>query len=205
MSPGARARPGTPDDPGERPASISETELVERLQKGQPWACHQLVSQYQNRLLKLVYGITLDPEDSREIVQDIFVKAIKNIREFRREAKLWTWLRRIAVHECLNWKKRWKRRFRWHHRSLETDLEPGSWDESGHEPDPEASLREKQAHARLMKGVAQLSEPLRLVFVLKTFEDLSYEEIAKELKISRGTVSSRLYHARNQLLEAMEK
>ncbi|WP_022664572.1 RNA polymerase sigma factor [Desulfospira joergensenii] len=199
---------GTAGEDQEGPApgpGNPETGLVEGLKKGRQAACNQLVKEYQGRLLKLVYGITLDMEDSREIVQDVFVKAIRNIRGFRQESRLWGWIRKIAVNECLNWKRRWKRRFRWHHRSLEPDQESGFPDESGTRPDPESSLREKQAQDRLMKAVARLSQPLRVVFVLKAFEDLSYEEIGRSLNISRGTVSSRLYHARKQIMEAMEK
>jgi len=94
---------------------IDEPDLVKRLKKGQPWAFNILVARYQSRLLKIAYGITLDREDSLEIVQDVFISAFKNIQTFRQEASLATWLRKITINQCLNWKRKWKRRFKWSH------------------------------------------------------------------------------------------
>ena len=96
-------------------AEINEQDLVERLKKGQQWAFNVLVNQYQDRLLKIAYGITLDREDSLEIVQDVFVSVYKNIQSFRQDSSLATWLRKITINQCLNWKRKWKRRFKWNH------------------------------------------------------------------------------------------
>ena len=90
--------------------SISEEQLVERLKKGQEWAFNILVEQYQARLMKIAYGITLDREDSLEIVQDVFVNVFRHIKNFRQESGLATWLRKITVNQCLNWKRKWKRK-----------------------------------------------------------------------------------------------
>jgi len=102
---------------------LDEADLVRRLRQGQEWAYNTLIYAYQDRLLKIAYGITLDHEESREIVQDVFVSAITKISKFRGEHGLGPWLRRITINNCLNWKKKWKRRFRWHHTSLEPDTE----------------------------------------------------------------------------------
>ena len=77
--------------------NIDEQDLVERLKKGQQWAFNILVNQYQGRLLKIAYGITLNREDSLEIVQDVFISVFKNIQTFRQEGSLVTWLRKITL------------------------------------------------------------------------------------------------------------
>jgi RNA polymerase sigma-70 factor (ECF subfamily) len=182
---------------------IDEQDLIERLKKGQPWAFNQLVNRYQKRLLKIAYGITLDQEESLEIVQDVFVSVFKNIHTFRQEAKLATWLRKITINHCLNWKRKWKRRFKWHHDPIESETDYSLVNESRKQGNPEMLYREKQFEANLMKAVKQLPEKTRLVFVLNTFEGLSYEEIANTLDIKKGTVSSRLHNARNQLTKLL--
>jgi len=179
---------------------IDEPDLVERLQKGQEWAFNVLVDKYQDRLLKLAYGITLDQEDSQEVVQDVFISVFKNIQNFRQDASLATWLRKITINQCLNWKRKWKRRFKWHHVSIESNTELAN--EKKH--DPESLYQKKQLEEDLMEAIKILPEKIRLVFALNAFEGLSYDQIAKTLKIKKGTVSSRLYFARKKLVHSLE-
>ena len=183
--------------------NINEQDLVERLKKGQQWAFNVLVKKYQNRLLKIAYSITLDQEDSMEVVQDVFVSVYKNIHNFRQDASLATWLRKITINQCLNWKRKWKRRFKWHHDSIESDNSKDLFDENKKGNNPEMLFREKQFENNLMKAIKTLPEKIRLVFVLNTIEGLSYEEIAKTLNIKKGTVSSRLHFARKNLMDSL--
>lgn len=182
---------------------IDEAALVRRLKQRQEWACTQLVSLYQDRLLRIAYGITLDQEESREIVQDVFFKAIDKIRGFRGDAGLGPWLGKITVNACLNWKRKWKRRFRWHHTALEPETEFLTYDRAKSQPTPETRLREKQSDQALAEAVRSLPEKIRVVFVLNTMEGLPYAEIAEILGIKEGTVSSRLYRARQLLTDRL--
>lgn len=181
---------------------IAEQDLVERLKKKQKQAFNQLVSSHQERLFRLAYGITLDREESLEIVQDVFISVFHHIRTFRQESTLATWLRKITLHHCLNWKRRWKRRFRWSHSSLEQENDFGPAEENSH--DPELLFGEKQLEENLMKAVRALPEKTRLVFVLNALEGLSYDEISESLHIKRGTVSSRLHLARKSLMDSLD-
>lgn len=183
---------------------IDEADLVERLRKGQEWSFNVLVKKYQARLLKIAYGITLDHEESLEIVQDVFISAFKNIQTFRQDASLATWLRKITINHCLNWKRKWKRKFKWHHDPIESENDKTLFKENEKKNDPEMLYREKQLEENLMKAIKKLPEKIRLVFVLNAFEGLSYEQIAKTLNIKRGTVSSRLYTARKTLVSSLE-
>jgi RNA polymerase sigma-70 factor, ECF subfamily len=186
------------------PNSITEQELVERLKKGQQWAFNVLVSTHQDRLLKIAYGITLDKEDSLEVVQDVFVSVFKNIQTFRQDASLATWLRKITINLCLNWKRKWKRRFKWHHDPITSENDKNLFYENPKSTTPEMQFREKQFKNNFMEAIKKLPEKIRVVFVLKTFEGLSYEEIAKTLNIKKGTVSSRLHFARKHLGRVLE-
>lgn len=186
-----------------RETEPDDQELVARLKKGQ--ACHILVRRYEKRLLKLAYGITLDMEDSREVVQDVFFKAYTHIHDLREAASLGGWLRKMTVNACLNWKRKWARRFRWHHRTMESENDPGLYQGAMPSTDPEQRLREKETETRLMAAVAGLPEKQRAVFALNAFEGMSYEEIAGVLGIRKGTVSSRLFHARKRVLAKLDE
>jgi len=183
---------------------MEEQKLVERLRKGQQWAFNQLVTTHQNRLLKIAFGITLDHEESLEIVQDVFLSVFENIDFFRQEASLASWLRRITINSCLNWKRKWKKRFRWHHDPIDFQTEARLTNESLKKNDPESLVREKQFEKKILDAIKILPEKLRVVFVLNNLEGLPYEEISKTLDIKMGTVRSRLHSARKKILDALE-
>jgi RNA polymerase sigma-70 factor, ECF subfamily len=180
-----------------------EQDLVEQLKQGRKQAFAVLVNTFQNRLLKVAYGITLDPEESREIVQDVFTTVFRHIHSFRQDAALYTWLRKITVNHCLNWKRRWKRRFRWHHDPITVETDRILSQEDTPMDTPETLMQKKQFTERVMDAVKHLPEKTRVVFVLYALEGLSYDEIADFLGIRKGTVASRLYHARKQVTRSL--
>lgn len=183
---------------------IEERKLVERLKKGQEWAFNQLVDTYQERLLRIAYGITLDHGEAQEIVQDVFVSVFKNVKTFRQEARLSTWMRRITINLCLNWKRKWIRRFKWHHDPIDFKTETRVSGHGNTRNDPETLIREKQIENSVMNAVRNLPEKLRAVFVLNNLEGLTYEQIADTLEINIGTVRSRLHAARKKVLASLD-
>ncbi|MBN2417863.1 MAG: sigma-70 family RNA polymerase sigma factor [Deltaproteobacteria bacterium] len=184
-------------------ADIDESRLVDDLKKGNEWAYRQLVGKYQAKLRNVAYGITLDAEESADIIQDVFLKAYMGIEKFKGESSLYTWLRRITINESLNWVRKWKRRFRWQHQSL--DQEDGSsLDVESDDAGPESSYSSRQIAGILKKGLDMLPEKARAVLVLKEVEGLSYEEIAELVGINKGTVSSRIFYAREKLREYLK-
>jgi len=181
-----------------------EAGLVSSLKERQEEAFRILVRQYQGRLFSIAYGITLDREESLDIVQEVFLRVFKKIHTFREDSRLSTWLHRITVNLCLNLKRRWRRRFNWRHQTIEGSetadhLEPGTDDYY-----PEALYQRKELEGILWKTLRELPEQARAAFVLKELEGLSYDEIAKTLKIKKGTVSSRLFYARKRLRKLLE-
>jgi len=182
---------------------MDEQHLVEQLRQGDRKAFAVLVNTFQKRLLKVAYGITLDPEESREIVQEVFITVFRQIHSFRQDAALYTWLRKMTVNHCLNWKRRWNRRFRWNHDPITRENDPGFSPEDSPMETPETLMQKKQFQDGLMAAVKHLPEKTRTVFVLYALEGLSYEEIADFLQIRKGTVASRLYHARKQVAQAL--
>jgi len=185
---------------------LSEAQLVAGLKKGDEEAYRTLVRRYEDRLFKVAFGILLDREEAWDIVQDVFFKVYQSIHTFKAQARLSTWLHRITVNHCLNWKRRWKRRLRQFHRPLDADSNDplGRYPPIGTEQyQPERQVREKQMAQHLWQYVAELPEEARAVFMLKEVEGLSYDEIAEVLGIKRGTVSSRLFYARKRIKKAL--
>lgn len=182
-----------------------EDRLVSLLKNGDEGAFRVLVRQYQGRLFAIAYGITLDREESLDIVQEVFFKVYQRIHTFREKAKLSTWLRRITINQSLNLRRRWKRRFRWHHQSIETN-ESGDCPELGADDcTPGVLYQEKELKTIFRQKLKGLPAEARAVFVLKEVEGLSYDEIASALDIKRGTVSSRLFYVRERLRKSLKK
>ena len=181
----------------------AEDKLVDGLKQGQEAAFRALIRQYQGRLFSVAYGITQDREESLDIVQEVFLKVYQSVSNFREQSKLSTWLHRITVNHCLNWKRRWRSRFRWHHRPLESE-ESGDYPELGSDENfPEKLYQDKEFKKIFQAELKKLPAEARIVFVLKEIEGLSYDEIADTLRIRRGTVSSRLFYARQKLRVAL--
>jgi RNA polymerase sigma-70 factor (ECF subfamily) len=178
-------------------------ELVCLLKEGKEEGFRLLVRRYRARLLKIAYSITLDREESLDIVQEVFLKVYKHIGAFRGESRLSTWLHRMTVNECLNWRRRWKRRFRWHHESID---EKGRGDHSAlgaRDHDPQVLYQKREMKEALWTALRELPVEARAVFALRELQGLSYDEIAMALNIKRGTVSSRLFHARKRLRQGL--
>ena len=176
-----------------------ETELVLGLKEKDEEAYRELVRQYQAKLFRIVYGITLDREESSDIVQDVLLRVYQHIHTFKGDSKFYFWLRRITINMCLNWHRRWKRRFRWRHQPLEKGEGENVMELGTESYSPETLYREKELEKILQEGLKTIPEDARTVFILKEMEGLSYEDIAGILKINKGTVSSRIFYARQKL------
>ncbi len=183
---------------------LDEKELIQRLKQGDQIAFQSLVQKYQPKLLAIACGITLDMEEGREIVQDVFISVHKNINTFREESSLLTWMRKITINLCLNWKRKWKRRFKWSHSSLDSQQDNTLEQAEKNMETPESAYMSQEFEDVVMKAVELMPEKIRVVFVLKTFEKISYEEIAQTLNIKKGTVSSRLHYARKFLADSIK-
>lgn len=179
---------------------IDDRSLVISLKNGDEQAYRILVSQYQAKLRNVAYGITLDLEESPDIIQDVFLKAYTKIEKFKGESSLYTWLRRITINESLNWRRKWKRRFKWQHTSLDQGSEINA-EAVTEVNEPESIYSQKQLAGVVKEGLDSLPEKFRAVIILKEVEGLSYEEIGDLLGINKGTVSSRIFYAREKLRE----
>jgi len=182
-----------------------EAILISLLKQGDEEAFRVLIRRYQSKLFSVAYGIVLNKEESLEIVQEVFLKIFQKISTFREEARLSTWLYCITINQCLNWRKKWRRKFGLHHHFPARDDAADKPEMGSDEDSPETLYEKKELGKIFRKCLRELPEKARTVFVLKEVEGLSYEEIARILKIKQGTVSSRLFYARKRLKGLIQK
>jgi RNA polymerase sigma factor (sigma-70 family) len=177
-----------------------DMELVARTQGGDPTAFDELVVKFSPRIYGLVYHMTSNHEDTNDLLQDIFSEAYRSISNFRGKSSFYTWMHSIAVNMTINFLKKRNRR---QHPSLN---DPDSHIENDPDfiaatsnggPGREVSIHELQK--KLNEAMLRLSEEHRLVVTMFDIQGIPHAEIAKILKVSEGTVRSRLFYAHRQL------
>lgn len=164
----------------------NEHELINRLldRSSQREAFEQVVRLYSKRLYNQVRNMVGSHEDTNDILQNIFVKAWCNLEYFRGESKLSTWLYRIAVNETLNFLQR-------RHETADIDSLP-----TGSEPFcNDLYFDGNETQRRLQEAIAELPDKQRMVFTLKYFQEMKYEEMSIVLQTSVGALKASYHHA----------
>ena len=194
----------------DRLPSSAEAQFLERLKAGDATAFNRLVEERPSDIYALLYRLTEDAEEARDLTQETFLQAFRHLAGFRGEADLRTWLYRIAVNQARNRWRWWKRRRRDRtvsldapaHESHDAPLSAGLPSREAGDPEEQALARERER--ALLAALRTLSRPYREVIVLRDIEGLSYEEVALALEINVGTVKSRLSRGRGELRRRLE-
>ena len=199
---------GAPMEDMSGQVGCSDDELVARACRGERIAFTQLVSKYYERSVRVAYGMLRSREDAEDVVQEAFCRAHRKLSTFEGQASFYTWFYRIVVNLCID-ETRKRKRSRLIDLGDDVQAGPLSTDDALYlnldESDPTQSVERAQLRNVLMKAVQELPEIHRSVVVLREVEGLSYEEIADTLKIKKGTVMSRLFHARKALQQSLTK
>jgi RNA polymerase sigma-70 factor (ECF subfamily) len=189
--------------------SLTERLFLARLRVRDERAFQELVAQFGDRVFNLVLRMVGDRAEAEDIAQEVFVTVWKSIESFRAEAKLSTWLLRIAANHAKNRIKYLARRA----------TDKGGLDEApesaladlgkapaqSHFSSPEAALEAAERGDALERAISDLDEDQRLVLVLRDIEELSYDEICEITGLPEGTVKSRIHRARLALKERLEQ
>jgi RNA polymerase sigma-70 factor (ECF subfamily) len=181
----------------------TDSDFVDRLRNGDSEAFDTLITRYSGDIYSLLYRMTEDTEEARDLTQETFLSALKAIKSFRGDAELKTWLFRIALNHSRNRFRWWKRRKRNETVSLDKPVGEGTATVSDTIADdgesPEQVVLRLERRDRLMTALAALPEIFRETIVLCDIEGLGYEETARSLNINLGTVKSRLARGRELL------
>ena len=156
-------------------------------------AFNQLVIKYQERLYWHIRKIVLDHDDTDDVMQNTFVKVWRSIKDFRSDSGLYTWLYRIATNESLTFLKQKKKKSfaPWVdvERKLGDTLEADPW------------FSGDEIQLKLQKAILSLPEKQRIVFNMKYFDEMKYEDMSKVLDTSVGALKASYHHAAKKIEE----
>ncbi|HQO50581.1 MAG TPA: sigma-70 family RNA polymerase sigma factor [Bacteroidales bacterium] len=170
--------------------ATEDLRLVSMVLDGQVNAFRHLVEKYQSPVYNLIVKIIHDKDEAKEITQEVFVKAYESLASFRSDHKFFSWIYRIAVNAALNQLKKQKK-------MVGLDTLKGVSDAA------EELMNEREQ--LLQKAIKMLNEKYSVLIVLKYYEQMSYKEVAETMAITEKKVRSRLFEARQQLKEMLEK
>ena len=181
---------------------MNDSELVSRIIANDEQAFRLLVERYQTMVINTCFGFIHDQEDAQDIAQDVFIEVLHSVNKFRNEAKISTWLYRIAVNKSLNY-IRSRNKFRWFRKTGEIysnndPVDPQITEVTDNDT-PVSIIENKERSETLHAAVNALPENQKIAFVLNKFEELSYKEIADVMNISLSAVESLIFRARKSL------
>jgi RNA polymerase sigma-70 factor, ECF subfamily len=175
-----------------------ELELVERFHAGDEQAFNILTLRYQEKIYWVVRRLISDHDEADDIVQDVFIRAYHSLKTFKGESSVYTWLYRIAVNLSLNEIRRKKIR-----KTFSLD-DSAAEQHSTDDDTPSEALERQEQSLMIKKAIDLLPEKQKKVFVLRYYEELPYEEIAKIVKTSVGGLKANYFHAVKKIGEYLK-
>ncbi|MFC1544126.1 RNA polymerase sigma factor [Gemmatimonadota bacterium] len=177
-----------------------ERTLLRKCRAGD-WAAYEaIVRAYEHRVYGMALGLVREPEDARDLTQDVFIRAFESLELYDPDRPFIGWVLGICRNMCIDFLRRRRRHVR-----VDEDPDEGRKVQL---PDPrsrtDGGLLDSETRALVWKALGRLSDDHREVLVLKDIQDLEYAEIARILNIPQGTVASRVYYARRALREILE-
>ncbi len=182
---------------------LTDEQLVEVAVGNNPEAFGEIVKRWERKIFALCFGMLNREDEAKDAAQETFIAAFRNLKNFRGDAKVSSWLHRIAINQCLTTKRRTKSR-------SESFIDD---DENQNEKifvapariSPSRTTEQNERLKFVRQAVQSLPSDLRQVIVMKEFEDMTFQEISDTLELPLSTVKSRLYTALKQLRMKLEK
>jgi RNA polymerase sigma-70 factor, ECF subfamily len=190
------------DEEGDREA---DRELVARCQRGDQDAFRLVFERYRRRAYSLALGVVHNPDAALDVVQDAFLRAFRHIGSFEGNASLYTWLYRIVMNAAIDHTRKQARAKTVDYDDAVAHLESEApADMAALVPqlvrgNPARELARSEIREKIDQALERLSPNHRAVLVLREVEGLSYEEMAGVMECSKGTIMSRLFHARKNM------
>ena len=184
-------------------ANLTDEQLVEIAVKEDPDAFGEIVKRWERKIFALCFGMLSREDEAREAAQETFISAYRNLPNFRGEAKVSSWLHRIAFNQCLTKKRRAKVRAE---SSLEDEIITNEASFAAPKSFSPARILENDERLKLVRqAIAALPNELKEVILMKEFQEMTFQEISDTLEIPLSTVKSRVYTALKQLKMKLER
>ncbi|MFL5320324.1 MAG: RNA polymerase sigma factor [Myxococcaceae bacterium] len=191
--------------------AIDDLSLVKRVRSGDQRAFRLLVERYQKKIYAVALGMLKDKEDAMDVTQEAFVKVYKYLDHFKGDSSFYTWLYRITSNICIDvLRKRQGGGMREQvefDETMEMDTAEANIGALGSRlgTNPQKSALRKELADKIQEALAQVPEKHRMILLMREVEGLSYEDLAKVLEIPKGTVMSRLFHARAKVQKILSE
>ena len=185
---------------------MDDLALVDAARAGDAGAFTALVVRYQRKVYAVALGIVKDPDQAWDVSQEAFVRVHGHLVEFKGESSFQTWVMRIASHLAIDSLRRERKNRRDQLEDVNEELIGEAGEGILSTPlgnDPSANLLRRELAGRMQQALDGLPEINRTILVLREVEGLSYEELAERLGVQKGTVMSRLFHARKKMQAAL--
>jgi RNA polymerase sigma-70 factor, ECF subfamily len=184
--------------------------LVKRVRSGDQRAFKLLVERYQRKIFSVALGMVKDREEARDVSQEAFVKVYKYIEHFKGDASFYTWLYRITVNICIDVLRRrggGKNEHVEFDETVQMDSAEANIGALGSRlgTNPQKSALRKELAAKIQEALEQVPEKHRAILLLREIEGMSYEDLSRTLEIPKGTVMSRLFHARAKVQKILSE
>jgi len=177
--------------------------VIKACQEGDRDAFRVLFESYRDRTYTIAYHFCSDDTMASDITQQVFLKLFDSIRQFRFNSEFTTWLYRLVANVCMDEHRKRRRFLQWPTSSTGGDIDVSVVAESSVPASIEEHIGAREMNSQVRRAVASLSPKLRLVILLRYFEDFSYDEMASVLGCSSGTVASRLNRGHQQLAKQL--
>ncbi len=176
-----------------------ETQLITRCQQGDQDALKEIFDKYQKKVYRIAYGVVRHREEALDIVQEVFVKLFRSIKNFKGRSHFYTYLYRMVMNTAIDHSRKMGKQFI---SSLDGE---GSFEPSEEvEKWPERILLQKELEEKVKRAIGKLPAEQKAALIFREVEGLSYQEMADAMECSIGTVMSRLHYARKRMQELLK-
>jgi RNA polymerase sigma-70 factor (ECF subfamily) len=176
-----------------------ETEMISRCQQGDQEALKEIYDKYHRKVYRIAYGVVRQREDALDIVQEVFIKLFRSIKNFQGRSHFYTYLYRMVMNTSIDHARKSGKKFA---SSLD---EEGSFEPSdGAEKGPERVFLQKELEERVKRAMDKLPAEQKAALIFRNMEGLSYQEMAEAMGCSIGTVMSRLHYGRKKMQELLK-
>jgi len=191
--------------PSQRPpaqaVAVNVDALIKKCLRGDQTAWDTIVKTYRRKVFNVAYKFVGKHDEAEDLTQDIFVKVFRSLKSFDRRANFQTWLISISRNLCIDH----YRSVRKERETIDRDVDANELSPLSHDPGPVAALEQQDRVQLLKQAMAELPETLRTAVLMRDIQELSYQEIADQLRLPEGTVKSRINRGRTELARQIRK
>lgn len=184
---------------------MNEERIVCELKAGNYTVFREIVELFKNRVYGMAYKFTNNYDEAQDLSQEIFLKIYKEIGSFRFESKLSTWIYRISINTCLDWKRKNSKVKILSTSIINDDDETIELDIKDDNPLPDEAFIQSENQREVHELIYGLPDKYKTVIIMYHFNNMSYQDISLALNIPERTVETRLYRARRLMKDELIK